>query len=422
VSPLPVWVEALAFLAFGTKTAAAARALLVLSVLGLALANALLVAAAAPLGRWAQAATSAAFLACCALVPGSPLVLLSEAWLDLLLSAGLLWSALAALREPRGRGAAALVAVALLAPLDNAGLALATGLVLLGIGWAHRGSLRALALPAAAAAAAALSVAGWTARNAAALGAFVPLKSNFWFELHLANVDSTDGLPRMETVLRRLPFFDTGEFNRYAALGEARYVATFRAPATAALRANPLHFAGNILRRACDAAVFCKREGGGAFTHARLPRGDVARLAASGEWIVAGESGAYWTHIDAPPAEEFARLHRLGLADEAAAWADWRQKRLAFDAEFRGPLGQATGFLTAGFPVAAFLVCALLCRGRPPAPALAAAAIGLGMVLPFVLVNHNERHQLPLFAMQSAVIGACVQACSCRLRQRGPTP
>ena len=32
-------------------------------------------------------------------------------------------------------------------------------------------------------------------------------------ELHLANVDSADGLPRMETVLRRLPFFDVREFN-----------------------------------------------------------------------------------------------------------------------------------------------------------------------------------------------------------------
>ena len=42
VSPLPVWVEAAVFLAFGVKTAASAKALLVLSVLGLGAANALL--------------------------------------------------------------------------------------------------------------------------------------------------------------------------------------------------------------------------------------------------------------------------------------------------------------------------------------------------------------------------------------------
>jgi hypothetical protein len=38
------------------------------------------------------------------------------------------------------------------------------------------------------------------------------------------------------------------------------------------------------------------------------------------------------------------------------------------------------------------------------------------MLLPFVLVNHNERHQLPLIAMQAVAIGAFAQACAGRLR------
>ena len=46
-----------------------------------------------------------------------------------------------------------------------------------------------------------------------------------------------------------------------------------------------------------------------------------------------------------------------------------------------------------------------------------AAAIAFGMLLPFVLVNHNERHQLPLIAMQAVAIGACAQALADR---RGP--
>ena len=42
--------------------------------------------------------------------------------------------------------------------------------------------------------------------------------------------------------------------------------------------------------------------------------------------------------------------------------------------------------------------------------------IGFGMLLPYVLVNHNERHQLPLIAMQAAAIGAFAQAAASRLR------
>ena len=60
VSPLPAWVEALVFLTLGVKTAASAKALLVLAVLGLGAAHALLVSAAEPFGEWAAAATSAA--------------------------------------------------------------------------------------------------------------------------------------------------------------------------------------------------------------------------------------------------------------------------------------------------------------------------------------------------------------------------
>jgi len=416
VSPLPVWVEAGAFLLFGVKTPAAAAALLALAVLGLGAAHALLISALAPLGAWARGAASAAFLAYCALMPGGPLTVLSEAWLDILISAALLWAALETRRSPAGRGPLALFAVCLAAPLDNAGLALAAGIVAAALAWAFRGDTARLRVPVAAAALAAAAVVGWTARNAAALGRFVPLKSNFWFELHLANVDSADGLPRMETVLRRLPFFDIGEFARYAGLGEAAYVDSFRAPALAALRAAPLHFAGNVGRRAADAAVFCRREGGGEFTRFRFRQDDARRLVASGELIILGQSaGALWTRIDADPGDASRRLHRLGLADEGAIWGDWADKRLAYDARFRGARGIAAGFLSAGVPFGALLLTGLLGRGRLPPAAAWAAAIGFGMLLPFVLVNHNERHQLPLVAMQSAAIGACVQACARRL-------
>jgi hypothetical protein len=421
VSPLPAWVEAGVFLAFGVKTAAAARAMLLLSVLGLGAANALLLSALAPFGGWMRGAASAVFLGACAFLPGGPLEVLSEAWLDLPLSAALLWAALEAGRQPGRRAAAALVAVALLAPLENAGIAVAAAIVVLVLAGSWRGDPRRLRVPLLAAAAAAVSVGAWSARNATALGRFVPLKSNFWFELHLANVDSADGLPRMETVLRRLPFFDTGEFARYSRMGEMAYVESFRGPAVAALRADPAHFAGNVLRRLGAAAVFCRREGGGQPTAFRFAPGDGALLSAAGEWIAMGPSGGLWTRIDAPPSLERQKFRRLGLRDEAGAWQDWLEKRLAYDARFRGPAGMALGFLTAGVPVVALLLSALLAGDRMAPPGAWAAAIAFGMLLPFVLVNHNDRHQLPLLAMQAVAVGAFAQAAA-GLFARKPAP
>ena len=417
VSPLPVWLEAAVFVFFGVKTIAAARALLVLCVLGLSAANAFLVSALRPHGERLATGASAAFLAYCVLLPAGPLVVLSEAWLDLLLSAALLWAALETRRTPDGPGRIALIALAVLAPLDNAGLALSTAIVLLALGWRFRSDLRRFTWTAAAAVAALAAVGGWTVRNAAALGRFVPLKSNFWFELHLANVDSGDGLPRMETVLRRLPYFDVHEFNRYAALGEPAYVATFRAPAEAALRAHPFHFAANIGRRLLDATVFCKREGGGEFTRFSPPSADRQHLVDSGEFISLGAAaGGFWTRIDTPPLEEAAKLHALGLGDETGAWSDWVAKRAGYNAQFRGPAGILTGFLTAGIPVLALVLAALFGRGRLDAAAGWAAAIGFGMVPPFVIINHNDRHQVPLMAMQAVSFGAFAQALADRRR------
>ena len=422
VSPIPAWVEAAVFLAFGVKTAASAKAMLVLTVLGLGAANALLLSALEPFGAWMRGAATAAFLAACAFLPGGPLEVLSEAWLDLLLSAALLWAALEMGRSPGRRAAAALVAVSLLAPLENAGLAVSAAIVILSLAWSWKGDLRKLSVPVIAALAAALSVGAWSARNEVALGRFVPLKSNFWFELHLANVDSADGLPRMETVLRRLPFFDAGEFGRYSSLGEMAYVEGFRKPAIAALRADPGHFAGNVLRRLGAAAVFCRREGGGQSTGFRFRAEDEARLAGSGELIALGNAGALWARIDAPPGEERQRFRQLGLADEAAVWQDWLEKRLAYDARFRGAGGTALGFLTAGVPVMALLFSALLSGGRMAPPARWAAAIAFGMLLPFVLVNHNERHQLPLLAMQAVAIGAFAQAAAGWFTRKSAAP
>jgi len=408
VSPLPVWIEAGVFALCGVKTAAAAGVLLFLSAAGLAGALALLLAAVAPGGRAATLGTFLAFLLYCLVLPGNPLRVLSEAWLDLLLSAALLW-ALVGVDRPAAR--AVLVGVALLAPLDNAGLAAATGLALLLLAWRGRRQPERRWLAAVALAGLGLATAGWAVRNRAALGRFIPLKSNGWFELHLANVDSADGRPRMETVLRRLPFFDVGEFARYRDLGEVRYVETFRAPALAALRADPAHFLGNVLRRLELSLVFCRREGGGAGTHYPFQPGDAARLAAAGELIpLGGRAGALWTRIDRPVGAERSLLRGLGLQEQDAVYRDWVRQRLAYDAEFRSPAAIALGVFSAGLPVLALLLTRLGGRGALPAPALWSAVLLAGLILPYVLVNNNERHQLPLFGLQAVLLGGAAPA------------
>lgn len=418
--PLPVWLDAAVFMVAGIKTPAAAALCVALTVLFLAGAHTFLVAALTPLGPWARHTASGAFLALVVLLPDNPLIVRSEAALDLLLAGALLWSTLAHLRTPGRHATAGLIAVAVLAPLAHAGLALATGVTLTLLFVRDARAPRCPVAPMLAGAAAVLALGAWTARNAFALGRFIPLKSNGWFELHLTNVASPSGLLRSGTAFRELPYFNQAQFDRYAALGEAPFVATYRAPTLAALRADPAHFLGNIARRAANAFLFCSREDGGGHTRATFSPADTARLARAGELIVFGPASASWLRLDAPPAEAHARLRALQLDEFPRIWTDWVARRDDYYAVHNGWRGLLAGFILAGAPMLALLATALATRGQLPPVVLWSALLAFAMLLPFVLINHSNRHQLPLLLFHAAWFGACAQAWADRRRSAAP--
>lgn len=413
VPPVFVWLLAAVFKLAGIKTAAASVVLLVLAVLGLTAAHTLLVASVPAGATWMRRVTSGAFLAYAALFPASPLELLSEAWLNVLLSTLLLWAALEHRRAPRRCVTATLMVTAALAPLTNAGLTIATAFVLLALGWRERaphrppGAWRAVI---GAGMAATVAIAAWTTRNAVVLHRFVPLKSNAWFELNLANVAAEDGLPRTEHILRLMPFFNASEFARYAALGEMAYTDSFRAPAVAALRAEPTRFLGNIARRTANALVFCRHDSGAAFTRTKFSDTDALRLAQIGWFLPVPGVGGYWTRIDVPTEQARATLATLRLENPGAVWSDWATQRLDYDQRNHSVLALARGFAIAGIPSLALLAAALGFRGKLPSVVNWSALILFGMLFPFVLVNHGLRHQGSLFALHALLLGAGVQA------------
>jgi hypothetical protein len=44
------------------------------------------------------------------------------------------------------------------------------------------------------------------------------------------------------------------------------------------------------------------------------------------------------------------------------------------------------------------------------------------MLLPYVLVNHNDRHQLPILPLQAVAVGALCSAAAGRLRRSPLAP
>ena len=88
-------------------------------------------------------------------------------------------------------------------------------------------------------------LAPWMARNWLAFGRFVPMRGNFGAEFYLGNGPGASGL-LMEY---NQPMQAPDQLALYARMGEIAYAKMRGAAAMAVVRANPAHFAADVLRR-----------------------------------------------------------------------------------------------------------------------------------------------------------------------------
>lgn len=416
IPPLPVLVDADVFAVAGIKTPAAAAILIILTVLGLSLAHALVVSVvtipkgAVRAGGWYRTGCSLFFIVGILGIIDGPLDVQSEMWIDILLSAALLKGVVLASTKPTKRTPYLLAIICLLCPLAHAGLALAVAACLALLWVLPSGGIRRRPVLLPASVAFLLALGAWTARNALVLHRFVPLKSNGWFELYLTNVASPTGLLRAETALRTLPYFNQAQFDRYSRMGEMAFVDSFKEPDLAFIREHPRAFASDILTRAKNALVFCQREDGSQPTHTRFAPADRVKLAAAGEMISVGGGIGIWTRMDDEPDAAEARIHGLGLKYWQAAFADWVRTRDAYNETYHGFRSIFFSCFVAGFPVAALLAAALAGRGRLRPECAWAALIAAAMLAPYILINHGIRHQMPLLAIEAAIVGGCLSA------------
>ena len=414
VPPVYVWIVAAVFTIAGIKTPLAAGLLLALTVFGHAVVHAVLIACINPAAKQMRRITSCIYLAAVVLMPQGPFQLASENWLQVLLPVSLVWATLAHRKQPDRKAGLTLAALAILGPLAHAGFAVALAMTLLAMFLQDLRERRPWAVtirPILAALLTLLAIGTWTVRNSNALERIIPLKSNFWFEMHLANVASPSGLPRTEEVLREMPFFNTAQFNRYATLGEVAYVDTFREPTLAALKADPARFRQKVMRRAFNAFIYLDSDSGSEITDMIFDPIDLNRIAATGMLQpVDGSRFSYWHRIDLPPAEAWTTLNALQLTDFEGVWNDWSTHHVEHMRSHNSLPALALGFAFAGLPSLAWLGLLLADRGKIPAT-VAWATLGLvGMLLPYVLINHSARHQGPLLGLQVIIVAACINA------------
>jgi hypothetical protein len=388
--PLLVVMMAAVFGLFGIKSMASAKALLALQAfsLWLSLALLLLIAKRSPSPRWPLAVLLGLF------VVGNRHSLFAsfhDTGITVLLSCFALYCLLA-LHSGQAIGPPMLCAALL--PLASPALALAYSLLTLVSAGGRRKVLMVLAC-------CLLSVLGWSARNVVALGSFVPMKSNLWFDFHQANVVDRDGVVADATFLRAHPMGPNSEVVFHYSQGEMPFMEHHRRSALEAVREQPGAFLGRILARAVNAFVLLKSGQELAAIAFTLDANTQAHLSKN-HLALGTPRGTVWSCLDLDPGELRSQLQ--GLEKQEALFEDWQRARAAVAARSRQPSMVSWGLAHALLPSLALLLGGLRGSVRGQPGFRFAAGLYLLYLAPYVIVSHYIRYQLALMGLAAYLI------------------
>ncbi|HEY1848558.1 MAG TPA: hypothetical protein VGG37_05100, partial [Opitutaceae bacterium] len=266
---------------------------------------------------------------------------------------------------------------------------------------AARGCLWALA------AALALGVAPWAARNRAVFHQWIPGKSNGCFELVLSQEQTDDGVLTESSILRGNPSLNARLTLEYGRLGERAFLAPYRDRALRIVTGDTGRYLRFCANRLLNAVALCRPTADTERVQVAVDPGTARRLVGRGLLLYFGadDSVYLWRRDEGAVQGERAALAAAGARDPDALAADWSRAQSAIRARADSAAASVRRMLLSGFPTVALLAAAALGRRRTPRIVLAAAAIYAIALLPNVLITHDLRHQAE-FALPFALFAA----------------
>jgi len=244
----------------------------------------------------------------------------------------------------------------------------------------------------------AASMMPWTLRNYRVFGRFIPIKSTLGLELGNSALDD-DGVISAGDLARQLPGGIERLRSEIVATGEMAFFDRYREIFLEKLRRDPTDMMRKILIRARNAFLFTVDHFD--LVPARL---DPAALAAlkTAELITdyGGVVPPAWNCLRWPEARVAEAVRSVPIGDPDPVIADWRRARSALQARESRPEAVAASLIVSLIPTLALLLVLISPLRRNPA-VIAAAAVYLLYLTPYVGVMHYLRFQLPLIPLQA---------------------
>jgi hypothetical protein len=261
---------------------------------------------------------------------------------------------------------------------------------------------------------------GWSVRNWILLGILAPIKSNSGYEIFQAQIASRSGVLDFSIFAKHPITFTSKEHQAYAALGETGFIRMRSDMAIRSIWSNPADFCRRVARRFINAFIFTVTPVNTARVDSKISATDLDRLRSAG--FVADRNGKnIWIDLDDPDRDRdlIKGLPSLNLANSQLAIDD---RRLVSEGyyQYRFSWGHLLrGGLLGGLPWLALLIAILMGRRSELAPDIKWASLFLLFYLmPYVLISHYLRYQLPLMGMQAILLTAGTIALLSPLRPR----
>ena len=249
-----------------------------------------------------------------------------------------------------------------------------------------------------------LLILGWSVRNWIQLEIFAPIKSNSGYEIFQAQVASRKGVLDFSIFARHPISFTSKEHQTYAALGETAFIHKRTDLAIRSIWADPTDFCLRVARRFLNAFMFTVTPVNVALVDSKISVGDLERLRSAG-FVADRIQKKIWVDLDDPDKDLSKALPSLGLANPQLALDDWRLVSAGYH-WYRFSGGHLLrGCLLGGMPWVALLITILMRRRSGIAPFIWWTSLFLFLYLiPYVLISHYLRYQLPLLGMQAILL------------------
>jgi len=246
-----------------------------------------------------------------------------------------------------------------------------------------------------------ISLSFWSARNYAVFNQFIPVKSNLWFEFHLANIVDEDGVVSRSSMYEAHPFLNQSVRNELARKGEKKWLQIYERQSYDYLNKNLTDYARKVANRLFNAFIFTENILDLVQSEYLDRINDADRQKLLDNYFINDDRWNQF-HLDKERFEN--ELKNLDVRDQDSIINDWTKAKDRY-LKFKYSISNIfRGILISLIPTLSILF--ILINRRPEIKKGLHYIIILYLVylLPYIIISHQIRYQRELFALQILLI------------------